>query len=196
MEAGHTAAAGVKAAPRVSRLIAAAQEIARSIDSPYAHGMIAMAKGTAALLFGQWNLARAGLDEAEQIFRNRCTGVAWERDTIHNFALWALLQLGDLTELSRRWTILYRESRDRGDRYAASILNTFFITMIKLARNEQLDSEADLEAAVRHGDGRMFNLENAAALEALVHYHLYRSDVMHTWRGSRRSGLSTPVRCC
>jgi hypothetical protein len=140
-----------------------------------------MAKGATALLSGQWSLARTGLDEAEHIFRNRCTGVTWERDTIHNFSLWALLQLGDITELSRRWTALYRESRDRGDRYAASILSTFYITMIKLARNEQLESEADLDAAVRHGDGRMFNLQNSAALEALVHYHLYRSNVTHAW---------------
>ena len=82
---------------------------------------------------------------------------------------------------SRRWTVLYRESRDRGDLYAASILKTFYFTMIRLARNEQLESEADLEAAMHLRHGRMFNLQNSSALEALVHYHLYRSDIPQAW---------------
>ncbi len=70
---------------------------------------------------GQWKPAQTALDQAEQLFRNHCTGVTWERDTVHNFVLWALMQLGELAELKRRWTVLYRESQERGDLYAATI---------------------------------------------------------------------------
>ena len=41
------------------------------------------------------------LEEAEAIFRDQCTGVTWERDTIHNFMLRALVQMGEIRELKR-----------------------------------------------------------------------------------------------
>ena len=108
MEAGHRATVGAPAADRVASLLAAAQQIAQEIDSPYARGMIEMVRGFASLMLGQWRSARTVLDSAEQIFRDHCTGVTWERDTIHNFALRALVQMGEFGELKQRWSVLSR----------------------------------------------------------------------------------------
>ena len=55
---------------------------------------------------------------------------------------------GEIAELKRRWTGLLRESQERGDLYAATMLTTFYMTMIKLAGNEHVESEAELEATV------------------------------------------------
>jgi eukaryotic-like serine/threonine-protein kinase len=180
MEAAHRATAGT-ADPRVPALLHAAEEIARQLDSPYLHGMIAMIRGAGSLLQGQWKLALTALDQAEQLFRNRCTGVTWERDTVHNFVLWALIQRGEIAELKRRWTVLYRESKERGDLYAATTLTAFYMSMITLSKNEPIESERELEAFVDRRDPRRFNLQHSSAFESLMHLYLYRGDVSNAW---------------
>ncbi len=159
----------------------AAEEIARQVDSSYAYGLIAMNRGVGSLMIGRWKNAQTELDLAEQIFRNQCTGVTWERHTTHNFVLWALLQMGELAELQRRWTAFFRESQERGDLHAVSILTDYYMTMIVLAKNERLESEAELEASVDRRGERPFNLRHSAAVESLVHLNLYRSDITKAW---------------
>jgi hypothetical protein len=181
MEAGHRSTEGVAAVRRVASLLKTAEGIAQRISSPYVDGMIAMIRGVASLMVGQWKAAQTSLDQAEQTFRNSCTGVAWERDTVQNFVLWALAQLGELAELRRRWTVLYRESQDRGDLYAAVMLTTWYKTLITLAANEHLESEAELEATVLRSQGRRFSLQHSTAFESLMHLYLYRGDVKKAW---------------
>ena len=133
------------------------------------------------VMLGQWKPAQTALDQAEQIFRNRCTGVTWERDTVHNFVLWALMQLGEVAELKRRWTVLYRESQERGDLYAATTLTAFYMTMIKLANNEKIESERELDAFVDRRDDRRFSIQQSSAFESLIHLYLYRGDISNAW---------------
>ena len=143
--------------------------------------MIELVRGFGSLMRGRWKPAQTALDQAEQLFRNHCTGVTWERDTVHNFVLWALVQMGEIAELKRRWTVLYRESQERGDLYAATMLTAFYMTMIKLAGNEQPESEAELEAVLDRREARRFNLQHSNAFESLIHLYLYRSDFSSAW---------------
>jgi eukaryotic-like serine/threonine-protein kinase len=177
MEAGHRATAGAPAAARVASLLAQAEKIAQEIDSPYARGMIEMVRGFASLMRGEWQTARTVLEGAEQVFRQHCTGVTWERDTIHNFLLRALVQMGEIRELHARWSVFFRESQERGDRYAGTMLSSFYMTMIKLAGNQQPESEGELEAELEGSEVESFNLRHSNAFEALIHLYLYRSDV-------------------
>ena len=66
-------------------------------------------------LEGDWTGAHTHCDRAGDIFRDRCTGVHWERNTANAFGLWALSHLGEFAELGRRWPRLLAEARDRGD---------------------------------------------------------------------------------
>ncbi len=179
MEAGHRAAQGDEG-PRARAFLNAAEAIAQKLDSPHLRGMIAMVRGAGFSMQGQWKQAQASLDQAETIFRNHCTGVTWERDTVHNFVLWALMQQGQFAELKRRWTVFYRESQDRGDLYAATMLTASYMTMINLAANEPVESEREFEAAVDRHDGQ-FNLQHSSALESLIHLYLYRGDISRAW---------------
>jgi serine/threonine protein kinase len=181
MEAAHRATHGLPEAPRVAALLEVAQALAGRIQSPHALGIVELVRGISSLLFGRWKAAQDSLDEAERLFRNHCTGVAWERDTGHNFALWALLQLGEVGELKHRWTVLYREAQERGDLYAASTLTAFYMTIIKLAGNEIPADEADLEALLGRRADRPFNLLHRSAFDALIHLDLYRGDVTRAW---------------
>ena len=181
MEAGHRATAGAPARARVNDLLETAERIANEIESPYAHGMIEMVRGFASLMRGEWQPARDVLEGAEAIFRDRCTGVTWERDTIHNFLLRALVQKGEIRELKDRWSVFIREAQERGDLYAATMLNAFYRTMIKLAGNEQPETEAELEAVLECGSKGGFNLQHSNAFESLFHIYLYRSDITTAW---------------
>jgi hypothetical protein len=168
---------GAPAATRVASLLEEAERIAREIDSHYARGMIGMVRGFAALMRGQWQMARARLEEADAIFCHHCKGVTWERDTLHSFLLRSLVQMGEIRELNARWSILFRESQERGDRYAATMLSSFYMTLIKLAGNLQPETEIELETALEQSASGSFNLRHSNAFEALIHLYLYRSDI-------------------
>ena len=136
-----------------------------------------MVRGFAALMRGLWQLARTTLEEAEGIFRHHCKGVTWERDTIHNFLLRSLVQMGEIRELKARWSVFFRESQERGDRYAATMLSSFYMTLIRLAGNLQPETETELETALEQSASGSFSLRHSNAFEALIHLYLYRSDV-------------------
>jgi eukaryotic-like serine/threonine-protein kinase len=92
-----------------------------------------------------------------------------------------LIQVGEVAELKRRWTLLYRESQERGDLYAATVLTAFYMTMITLAKNEQIETEKELEAFVDRRDLGRFSLQHSSAFESLIHLYLYRGDVSNAW---------------
>jgi serine/threonine protein kinase len=181
MEAAHRAAAGLAAQPRVAALLGAADALAQRSPSPQARGMVELVRGISSQLLGRWIDARDALDRAEAIFRNQCTGVVWERDTGHNFALSALWQLGQVAELRRRWTALFREAQERGDLYAVKTLAAFYMTIIRLADNEPVESEGELEALLSRRDGRPFNLRHAAAFDSLIYLDFYRGHFSRAW---------------
>ena len=87
MEAAHRSTAGNRSAGHVESLIQRAESLALRLASPHARGMIHMVRGVCALMLGQWKKAQASLDSGESLFRNHCTGVTWERDTVHSLAL-------------------------------------------------------------------------------------------------------------
>src|SRR5262249_42061976 len=93
----------------------------------------------------------------------------------------ALLQMGQLAELRRRWTVLFREAQERGDLYAATTLTTSYMTMIKLAGNQPPECEGELEALLSRRDGRPFNLQHSAAFDSLIHLDLYRGAITRAW---------------
>ncbi len=181
MQAAHEATAGLSASHRVAALLDVAAPLADRIDSPQARGMVELARGISALLSGRWKAANAALVRAEEIFRDQCTGVAWERDTGHNFALRALFEMGQIGEIGRRWTVLHRTARERGDPLAVTNLTAFFATMIKLAANQRPETEAELESFLNARGNRPVNLQHTAAFDSLIHIDLYRGDVTRAW---------------
>ena len=66
--------------------------------------------------------------------------------------------------------MLLRESQERGDLYAASILTTLYMTMIKLAGNEPIETESELEAVVDRAQLRVH--PPAFLIAPISHSHL------------------------
>jgi hypothetical protein len=89
--------------------------------------------------------------------------------------------MGELAELKRRWTVLFREAQDRGDLYATATLTTFPMTIIKLAANQQPESEAVLEEMLGRREGQAFNLQHSNAFDSLIYLDLYRGELTRVW---------------
>src|SRR5208337_2025499 len=177
MEAAYRSTAGNRSARRVESLIRRAESLALRLDPPHARGMIHMVRGDSGLMLGQWKQAQSSFDNAETLLRNHCTGVTWERDTVHSLALWALMHMGQIAELKRRWSLLIREAQDRGDLYAVSTLTTFYMTMIRLADDDSTGIEDELEEVMNQWTRRGFFIQHATAFRSLMHLDLYRGRV-------------------
>src|SRR5262249_8375376 len=150
---------GAPAWPRTRRLLEEADALARRIDHPHALGMVALARGAAEFTAGRWHTAPTLLEQAEQIFRDRCTGVAWERATAHVFRLWSLFYLGELAEMSRLSDLLLKEARQRGDLYAAASLGTFTAPMARLADDDPDGARQLLDESLGQWCPRGFHLQ-------------------------------------
>src|SRR5271166_2748309 len=174
MEAAYQSTAGNRSARRVESLIRRAENLALRLDSPHARGIIHMVRGVSGLMLGQWKQAQSSFDNAETLLRNHCTGVTWERDTVHSLALWALMHMGQIAELKRRWSLLIREAHDCGDLYVATTLTTFYMTMIRPAGDDLTGIEEELEAVTGHWTRRGFFIQHSAAFRSLMQFDLYR----------------------
>ncbi|MGO9462777.1 MAG: serine/threonine-protein kinase PknK [Isosphaeraceae bacterium] len=181
MEAAHSASAGSRAAGHTARLLRLADALAADVGQPYAQGMVSLAAGTAAYLEGRWNDARTNCDRAEQTFRDRCTGVAWERATAHSFALWSLSFQGEIAELSRRWPELLKEAGERGDRYFVMNLGTYVMSVVRLAADDASGAREGLHENLARWSQQGYHVQHNDELWAMAQVELYLGRGQEAW---------------
>ena len=181
VEAAQAATAGRPARRRTARLLDRAESLARGSGRPYALGMVALARGVSAYLEGRWRDALGACDGAEAIFRDRCTGVAWELDTAHAYALWALSHLGEWVELSRRFPVLINEARERGDLYAEMNLSTYILTVVRLAADEPGAARDELRRVAGQWSREGYHVQHNDQVWAAVQTDLYAGDGPAAW---------------
>ena len=158
---------------RTARVLAAADELARQVDDPYPLGMVALAHGAAFYLECDWKEAHAHCDRACDIFRRRCTGVHWERNTATAFGLWALSHMGEIAELDRRWPRLLAEARDRGDLYAVMNLSTYLLSIVRLAADEPDLARDEVGQAMAHWSRGGYHIQHNDQAWGMAQIELY-----------------------
>ena len=89
--------------------------------------------------------------------------------------------LGDLNSVRQRWPILIKEARERGDLYAETTLNTFYMTMLKLADGDDQEPERELDMLMKRWTQRGFHVQHSTAFRARFHLLLYRGDITAAW---------------
>lgn len=117
-EACFSSTKGEKTRTKTERLVSRAERSARAIAEPQAIGMSMMARSLESYYLGLFRDSVQQADEAESIFRERCTGVSWEISTTSNYALCSLALLGELGQLAQRVPQRVREAEEHGDLYA------------------------------------------------------------------------------
>lgn len=187
MEAAHAASTGGSNRRTTERLLTIAEALTRRVEHPYALGMVTLARGVAAYLEGRWAEAQVRCDQAEAIFRDRCTGVAWEINTAGAFSLWGLSHQGEVAELSRRWPVLLAQAIERGNLYAAMNLSSYLMSIVKLAADDPDAARAGLRETAARWSTRGYHVQHNDALWAAVQIELYRGDGPAAWELLRAS---------
>jgi serine/threonine protein kinase len=176
MELVQSGLQGSRGIERTEKIIRAATAAAKRANRPLITGMATLYTGCARALNGEWKKAAELVDRAREIFREHCTGVAWELDNCYVFSMFSLQNMGELKEVAERFGPMLRDAEERGDLFLATYLQTDVAPRVHLAQDEP---EQAIEV-VLHGISRWpypgFSRQHQYALRAQVDTHLYQGD--------------------
>jgi eukaryotic-like serine/threonine-protein kinase len=181
-EACHRSSEGSSAATETEKYLSRARELTARVVNPQAQALLAMAEGIVAHNFGQWPLARQHLADAETIFRTRCTGVAWERDTTHAFLFWTLSQLGEFAAMDQLASRLLKEARDRGNLFAATNIATFAAPQCRLVAGDTAGARQVIHEQMSEWSRSGFHLQHLTALWSECRLDWYDGQVPAAWQ--------------
>ena len=139
-------------------------------------------QGMAAYMCGEWKRAVELCDRGEEILRTNRSGAMWEVELGGIFALWGLQYQGEFAELGRRWPILAKDFRERGNVHFAAILDTLLMTNLRLAADDPAGAESELQRAVSRWSPPGFLVQHNEWFGAEVQIRLYRGDGADAWR--------------
>jgi serine/threonine protein kinase len=175
-EAAFVASLGGSERARFEELMAAARKVAERTSHPHAIGLVELSTGVAWHCVGRFRESLMVLDSAETIFRERCTGVAWERSSLVTFAAWNLWLLGDLPEFTRHVPIHLHEAQERGDRYLATNLRTCFANAYWLIQDNPEAARAAADAGIERWSTQGFQLPHFFDFIARGQIFLYEGE--------------------
>jgi hypothetical protein len=195
-ESAYLAADGWSRRDRIAKLQGIAWSLAERVRSPQAMGITRMWGCCGALFLGRWKDSWELGEAAEQIFREQCTGVAWELDMSHILTLRATFYLGGLRELSRRLPLLVREAQERDDLVAVQTLSVRHMYPTHLAADRAEAASLNLNDLMASAPREGFRNLHFWALSAQTEIALYAgsagpawSVLAEKWKPLKRSGL-------
>jgi hypothetical protein len=130
----------------------------------------------AALQQGRWRAALEELSHAEELVRDRCTGMQWELVSAQVHRLFCLSITGDLAELALRGRRYLREAEDRGDLFASTLMRLMPLVGVWLAANDPQGGRQDCERALAQWSHEGFHLQHFYGMTALAQFALYSGD--------------------
>jgi hypothetical protein len=182
VEAGLSSVGAYKSERRTERLLAMSEALARRLDDVYAIGLHKMVGSIAAQLAGRFVRAHQLGDEAQAIFRARCTGVAWEIVSSQRWALDGLWWSGQLREFQRRVPLNLAEAQERGDLFATINFRTIPLAMSMLMQDRAGEVPGEIGEAMAswsHGGG--VQIQHWYEMLSLAETEIYRGDAAQAY---------------
>jgi serine/threonine protein kinase/tetratricopeptide (TPR) repeat protein len=176
MELVQCGLGGSRSIARTEKIIRAATAAAKRANRPVITGMATLYTGCARALNGEWSKAVELADRAKNIFRESCTGVAWELDNCYVFSMFALQQQGELREMAERFGPMLHDAEERGDLFLATYLQTDVAPRVHLAEDDPERAHEVVQQGIARWPYPGFSRQHQYALRARVDTHLYSGD--------------------
>ncbi len=175
------ATAGSRSQKRTRQLEQLASATAKRANEPLVIAMAMLYSGCAGALNGEWRNAVRLSRQAEELFREQCTGVSWELDNAHLFEMFALTWLGDFGQVSEQLPDRLQDAKQRGDIFMETYLETDISPRMHLVL-DQPDQARDVAAT---GLGRWtypgYHRQHQYALRSRVEILLYEGRGLDAW---------------
>lgn len=172
-EIGFGAIGGGRARAHMRAAVARAEAFVGRLRDPQLDAALLLNTGVIHLFRGEWAEAVARYDRALELYRTRCSGVTWEKDSAILFTLRCQFYLGRVAEMVALTDQAVREAEGRGDRYLlnyAGLRNTPYCALV---RDEAADLPERLDqhlASLKLGD---FFYQHLQCLCSTVDAELY-----------------------
>jgi len=180
-EAAWTAARGGAGSERAMQIARQAEELAQRVGHPHAIGLSVWARGVDAYLGGRWKKAADLCEQASEVLRDRCKGVAWELTIANRYRLSAQLHMGQLVQVTRSVPSLLSAALEQGNLFGAMELRTR-LNLIWLAADDPDRGRAEVIEALKSWPNEGFHLQHYTSLHALTQIELYTGDYEVAWK--------------
>jgi hypothetical protein len=180
---------------RALQMIDSAVLIADELNDAHVRGIALLARSTVQLAQAAFRQGAADAASAEQLFRERCTGVVWEVGQAQHLRLLNLLQLGDFREIVPRSARYMREALDRGDLYGHTSIVTLSGYFAPLLADDPDAADSLIDEAMAHWPKNAFHMQHFFELVARTQVDLYRGGplalrrMQAAWPGLSKSML-------
>ncbi len=196
VEVPFAATAGAGNDRRTAELERLGQELAAREGSAYIRGLLASSTGGARWLCGRWAEALRYEEQALEVLRTECAGVAWQITSSTVVLLDALFRMGHWAELFRHWPDELEDASVRGDRLLEIYVRIKFAALSHLAAGRPDDAIRESQDALARWSQSGFQLLHLWDLHMRVEALLYAGrvdaayDRLEAGRPAvRRSGL-------
>ncbi len=166
---------------RTEARLGRATALAEELGDPYTQALCRGTFGLCAFQDGRFADALPACEDAERLFRDRCSGVAWEVTTAQLFCVFCLFYLGDATSLCQRVSLHLAAAEARGDLYASVNLRLGLSNVAWLLQGEPAEARRHAAEALERWSPAGFHLQHYWSLLALVHADLYEGRAADAW---------------
>lgn len=182
IEVGYCATGGSRRRRRTEYLVRNSMRLSQEVQRPHALALSTLTAGVAAYLEGSWSQGLERLERAEELLRERCTGVTWELNTAVLFQLRCRLFQGSYAVIERRLPQLLREVQERGDLYAETNLRSRVTWVVWLVRDEPTLAEEEVSNCLERWSQQGFHLQHYWHMIGTVEVGLYTGHCVGAWR--------------
>jgi tetratricopeptide (TPR) repeat protein len=191
-EGGTEAWTGRSRRGRVNELFADAEALAGAVARPHVNALIPMLRGGACYFLGEFKEGLGHCERAEQLLRERCTGVAWELGTTQLYNMMCMHYLGELGRMREKADLAIWEAESRGDLYAQTSFRGRILPYVLLAADRPSEARRELTLAMKGWPAGVY-IQHLVELLADASIDLYCGDgasayrrVLDRWRAIQR----------
>jgi hypothetical protein len=172
----YTAVGGPRAAARSRHLLRLLERLQRQVEEPSHDAWLEGCRGAIAYYRGEFARAREPLEHAEEVIRERCTGMAWELGTVRMFMLFTLVYLGHVGEVARRVPRLVAEALDHGNLYDATNFRLGLPNLAWLVGDQPDEARRMSDEASLRWSRQGYHVQHWYEMTSAANLHLYTGD--------------------